>query len=137
MTTYQPHGFYKITTAFGLLLSTVFAWEVARGLTLGALLFLAISLGIVLWSLHALFSQVQVTAQQVCVAAPLQGQRCVEFRQLLSVSENGRLNPVITLVYHPQRGDGLLDLAHAQSLTLPAVRDQEELLVQLQTKVPA
>jgi hypothetical protein len=72
----------------------------------------------------------------VCVQTPLRGRRCVEFRQLASVMEAGRVNPVIALIYYPMLDNGLFDLDKPTSLVLPAVQGQAQLLTFLEAKTP-
>src|SRR5687767_7377374 len=108
--TYVTHALYKLIAGLCCVLAVLFAWDLLRTITPGAMLFFAISLGIALWSVHAMLRQVELTPTSICVTTPFRAPQCVEFRQLVSVSENGRLNPVITLVYHPQLANGLLDL---------------------------
>lgn len=133
---YMPHPFYKLLALISILLAAGTGWELAQDLTAGALLFFCISLSIAVWSILAMFSRVELPPAGVCLATLLHGSRCVDYRQFVSVTENGRLSPVITLVYHPQQESGLLDLDHVDTLQLPAVTGQAELLAHLQERTP-
>ena len=128
--------FYWGGVSIGSLVVIGFAWELWRGFSVEYLLFCLIGLGLVIWSLDALGRRVHLTTKGICVERPLRPSRCVDFRQLITVAEEGRINPVITLVYHPALADGLLDLDAAASLELPAVRAQAELFAVLQEKTP-
>ena len=64
------------------------------------------------------------------------GARRVEFRQLDSATEAGRLLRVVVVTYHPLLENGLLDLDDLRSVTLPAVNQQYELLELLQQHAP-
>lgn len=133
---FAPSGFYGVVTALGIVVAALFGWEFGRTPGLGALLFLGIGIGITLWSLRAQTSRVAVTRATLCLVRPWQAERCVAFRQLVSVAETGRLNPVLLLVYHPAQATGLLDLDSVETLELPAVRDQDALLAQLKANTP-
>jgi hypothetical protein len=133
---YTPHLFYKITAMINILLAVAMGWELAQGLALGALLFFCISLSITVWSVLAIFSRVTLKPAGVCLETPLRGRHCVDFRQLVSATENGRLTPAITMVYHPRLESGLLDLDRVDALQLPAVTGQPELLARLQARTP-
>jgi hypothetical protein len=133
---YMPHPFYKLLAVLSLLLAAGMGWDLAQALSPGALLFLAVSLGIAAWSILAMCSRVEVAPASICLVTLLHGCRCVDFRQLSSVTEDGRVNPVITIIYHPQLENGLLDLDHVDTMHLPAVTDQAELLAHLQARMP-
>ena len=70
------------------------------------------------------------------VGAPLAQPLQVQFRQLAEVSEEGRLQRVILLLYHPLCADGLVDLDDLHSLALPALEEQTDLLEILQARTP-
>jgi hypothetical protein len=133
---YAPNSFYAVVTAMAVVLVGLFSWEVWRQVTIGNLLFWGISLGVLVWGANAFWSRVELASNQICLRAPLRGRRCVEFRQLASVMEAGRVNPVIALIYYPALDNGLLDLERPASLVLPAVREQAQLLTLLETKIP-
>ncbi len=128
---------YKFIALLCLFFVFGFAWNLIRLFALETLFFLVLSLAVVVWSVLAMLNYVEVGADTIVLFAPLQASRPVRFRQLISVSENGRFNPVITLIYHPQRADGLLDLDRVQSLILPALTEQQELLDRLEASVPS
>jgi hypothetical protein len=133
---YAPAPTYRFIFILCLGLALLFAWELWRVVTIGALLFLLISLALALWAGRALTARVQLTANGLCRHSLLQTPHCVEFRQLVGVSEEGRFNLVLVLTYHPMLDNGLLDLDAIQTLMLPAVRQQETLLAQLRAKLP-
>lgn len=133
---YVSHPFYQVIALLCLALGLLFAWEMVRAFSLGNLFFCLLCLGLGLWNLGLVGSRVEVETSGLCVVRLGRGRQCVEFRQLVSVSESGRLNPVITLVYHPSLSSGLLDLDAVQSLVLPAVRAQADLLAHLQARMP-
>ena len=133
---YSSHVRYKFIVLGGLLLAVALGWGLTRRFALDALFFFALSLALIAWSLYAMLSRVEITADRIILLTPLRANRQVEFRQLISVSENGRFNPVLTLLYHPRRADNLLDLDDAHSLILPAVHEQATLLALLEARSP-
>ena len=133
---YPSHLRYKFVALFCFLLLINFGWQLMRYFSLETLFFFCIGLALVIWALYAMVSYVETNANGIVLCTPLRAVRKVEFRQLISVSENGRFNPVLTLVYHPWLPNGLLDLDDARSLILPAVRDQQELLALLEARLP-
>jgi hypothetical protein len=134
---YRPHFVYIAIIAVGLVLSGLLVREFWLGATLGALPFLAISLGLAVWGFLAFATRVEVTPTSLTVYTPLRKPTTVEFRQLIMVAESGRLLQVISLLYYPRQADGLLTLDTVASLHLPALRGQAELLAQLQTSIPS
>jgi hypothetical protein len=118
------------------LVAVGFAWALWQMLAVENLLFCLIGFGLALWSLNAVGKRVVVSTKGICVVQHYRLTRCVDYRQLVNVAEEGRINPVITLVYHPAQDDGLLDLDAAASMELPAVRSQAELLSLLQARTP-
>src|SRR5215204_4320367 len=107
---FRPLPFYWGVTGVGALLAALFVGQLWRAPTAGSALFLLIALGIVVWGSDAALSRVILSAGELCLLTPLRGRRCVQLRQLASVTEGGRINPVVGLVYHPQLENGLLDL---------------------------
>lgn len=133
---YTPHLRYKLIALLGLLFAAGFGWQLTRRFSLEVLFFLVISLALIAWAIYAMLSHVEATTNGVILFTPLRASRQIEFRQLISVSENGRFNPVLTLVYYPRETNGLLDLDDARSLILPAVTEQQELLALLEARLP-
>jgi len=135
-TVFTIQSVYKLIVALMLLLVVALGWDLLRNPMPGTLFFFCVSVGLALWSGLTTLQRVELTENSICLSAPLRPQRCVAFRQLISVTEEGRVNPTLTVLYHPQQANGLLDLESAQSLFLPAVQNQEELLAHLQARVP-
>lgn len=132
---YPIHPRYKLLALLCLLLAALFGWNLRARFTWEETFFFVILLVIAAWSLALSFSHVALTAEQITLSTPWRGSQQVEFRQLISVSENGRFNPVLTLIYHPRLANNLLDLDDARSLILPAVDEQDELLASLEARV--
>lgn len=155
---YRASTRYRLLAGGALLMTLLFVWELWRlanqqsttdGALLGALFFFGVSLCILLWSSNAALTRVEImrngivrrTLVNLVLSAlpnnPLGEPVRVEFRQLVSVTENGRGRGSITLVYHPRREDGLLDVYDVHSLILPTMDTQNELVELLEKRVPA
>lgn len=115
-------------------------WSVRSNWALEGIAFFLIGAAITGWFVYTALVKVAVDATGVWVMAPLRTARKVEFRQLLSTSESGRLLSVLTLIYHPLWDQTpetrLLNLETVESLTLPALLGQEALFDLLETKRP-
>ena len=133
---FSTHMRYQVLALFCLLIAVGFGWNLTRHLTLDTAFFFVLSLGLIAWAVYAMLSHVEIKGDEIALVTPLRAPHRVDFRQLISVSENGRFNPVITLLYHPRRSDGLLDLDDARGLILPAVAAQQELLALLEASLP-
>lgn len=134
-TTYRPVERYAFLGGAGLVAALFCGWALWREfdwitlIFLFACLFAAASFG-VQW-----LGRVEVDATGFGLESPL-GSRRVEFRQLDSATEAGRLLRVIVITYHPLLENGLLDLDDLRSVTLPAVNQQYELLELLEQHAP-
>jgi hypothetical protein len=133
---YVVHPLYRWLIGGCLLLALLLVWELRRGFVLETAFFVCIALGVALWSLLAASSQITVMANSLCLATPLRPTHCVNFRQLFGVSQEGRLLPVLVLLYYPTLSSGLFDLTDARTLRLPLLLAQAELLAHLQTRLP-
>ena len=135
-TTYRPHARYVLIT--GIAASSVVAllWLLLRRLELASVLFLLFAAGLLFFAVRSLFSRVEVDEHGLTLVRPLSQPLQVQFRQLAEVSEEGRLQRVILLLYHPLRPDGLVDLDDLHSLALPALEEQSDLLEILQARTP-
>ena len=120
-------------------------WEILRIRTEGATpnlsndgrIFFVISLGIVIWAIWTLFSRVELRKESITVRNPLGKRTTVEFRQVVNAIESGRMGNSISLLYHPIGEDGLIDLEDADTLFLPKVQNQSELLQHFRERIPA
>lgn len=126
---------YPVSAALCLLIAAISVWQLRSGLDTASLLFAALSLGVGLWQLRATVTLVRLSADRVIVHAPLDRHE-IEFRQLLSVAQEGRVNPTILLIYHPYQGTGgLLDLDDVETVALPGVQNQTHLLDVLEEQI--
>jgi hypothetical protein len=136
VTVYHTHVLYRFLAVGCLVMTVVLAWDVIRLRELPTLFFCLVSAALLLWSARAMFSRVEVTADRVALYMPLTGRREVEFRQLVSVSEEGRWARGLLLIYHPRQEPPLLDLDEMRTLPLPAVDNQDALRASLETRTP-
>ena len=142
-TTFRPSPTYVAVAGAAALFSTIFAATAAQGLRAGGtvpltdLFFCAVALLIGVWALRWLLSKVHLGINHIALQAPLTGTNVIEFRQLSSVSRGGRLGSTITVLYHPLRENGTVELDEVRSLILPSVRDQAALFAALEEHVPS
>ncbi len=135
-TTYRPHARYMLITGIAAISVVALLWLLLRRLELASVLFLLFAAGLLFVAVRSLFSRVEVDEHGLTLVRPLSQPLQVQFRQLAEVSEEGRLQRVILLLYHPLRPDGLLDLDDLHSLALPALEEQPDLLETLQARTP-
>lgn len=100
------------------------------------LVFFLISIGVAIWAIWNLFSRVELRKESVSLRNPLGRRTTVEFRQTISAIESGRFGNSISLLYHPFSSSGLIDVDDADTLYLPKVENQSELLEQFHKKIP-
>lgn len=135
MTTYRPVERYALLGGAGVLAALFCGWALWRQFDWVTLIFLfgclfaAASFGM------QLLARVEVDGGGLQLVTPMTARR-IEFRQLDSATEAGRLLRVIVVTYHPLLENGLLDLDDLRSVMLPAVNRQYELLELLQQHAP-
>ncbi len=135
-TTYRPHARYVLITGIAAFSVLALAWLLLRRQELASVLFLLFAGGLLFFAVRSMLSRVDVDNQGLTLVRPLAGPVQVQYRQLAEVSEEGRLQRVILLLYHPLRPDGLVDLDDLRSLALPALEAQSDLLEALQARTP-
>ncbi len=134
---YRAHVRYGLWTALGAMMTLLFAWTLARDFAPDTLLFLVISLAFTLVNLRWWLTKVEVTPRGVIVRRPGQRPQEVAFRQLVDVHEGGRLARSTSLVYYPVDPEsGLVQMDRPESLFLPGVEGQEELVRALEQRIP-
>jgi len=133
--TFLPHPLYRWLTLSSFLLTGLLGWGLIERMTLEEFFFFLLSATISLWFGNALFSRIQLQERTITLHTPLRGVQEVDFRQLVSAAEASRVMHSLSLLYHPRQPDGLLDLEQIQLLRLPAVVDQEQLLIALEARI--
>ncbi len=145
-TAYATSPRYKILVGVGALLSLLLGWELWRAGSLqtggdyawGYLFFFVVTLAVTAWYAWEMSSIVTLSPTALSVTMRPGRTQSVEFRQMVSVSESGRLGGrSITIVFHPLQANGLVDLDGADSLIVPEVDDHDGLLAALEARVPA
>jgi hypothetical protein len=137
MTNYPVQHSYGLIAVVSSVVAGLFGWNLLHTAEMPSFLFLATSLGVLGWSVRMALTSIDLTPSQLIVRAPFARTHNVEFGQILSVTEEGRIGKSIVVAYHPRTGDGLLDLDTARAVVLPAVRDQDSLFEQLTERTPA
>ncbi len=137
MTVYRPAPRYLLFALAGLVMAGLFAWELTRRFDAGSALYLVISVLLVLWNTRAALTRVALLPDRITLTAPLARPREIEFRQLMSVTEEGRMGRASLVAYHPHTGDGLLDLDDVETAALPMLQDQDTLYATLAKRTPA
>lgn len=133
---YRTHALYSWVVLLLVLLTLVLGWGTLQAFSREGLFFLLVMLAITLWFGRLIGNQVTLDERGLTVIAPLRAPQRIDFGQLLSVSESGRLFVVCTLLYHPRQPTGLLDLETVHSITLPTLTAQDQLLATLTAQIP-
>jgi hypothetical protein len=134
-TTYRPTGQYGLLTAFGAAAALFCAWALWRQFDWITLIFMVGCLYAALAFADRWAARVEIDGQGLQLCTPLRRRR-VEFRQIDSATEAGRIARGIVVTYHPLAPNGLLDLDTLHSVALPAVGDQATLLEALRARRP-
>lgn len=133
--TFRAHRRYWLLAGAGYGVATLFARELLRAGSAPELVFFFIAaLWIALWYTRSALTTIGLSGQRLTFSPPLYGARTVDFRQLISVSQDGRLFDVLVVIYHPLQENGLLDLDGVRSLNFPAVAGQDVLYSFLQER---
>ncbi len=133
-TIYRPHARYVLMAGVSAICALLLGWFSLATLDFAALFFLAVAVLLLLAALRSLGSHVALDAQGLTLVRPLAKPLRIQFRQLAEVTEEGRLQRVILLLYYPLRADGLVDLDALAGQSLPALEEQAELLELLEAK---
>lgn len=133
---FPAHRRYWLYLAAGVGLVLLFSWEMGQDFAPELAVLIGIGLLVALWAVRLIASRVELTTVGITVHMPLSPPQHVDFRQMVSASEEGRTNQVITVIYYPVAPDGLLDLQNPRTLFLPAVESQARLLAAIQREMP-
>lgn len=136
MTSYPPQNIYRVAALLSLVVTALFAWDLVQGVEAGSVLFLAVSAGVLAWSVRTAQTHVSLTSEQLVVERPFADPQRIDYGQILSVTEEGRMNKSLVIAYHPRSQDGLLDLERASAVSLPAVQHQDALYEELVRRAP-
>jgi len=134
---YSSHYRYKIQFALALLLALALAWSLSQNFAPDIAFFFLTCIGILLWSARDAASSVEQGGTTITLKRSLGRAKSIALGHISDVWQEGRLGQSITLLYHPQQEDGLLDLDNVESLILPQVQRQDELYEFLKDRVIA
>ena len=109
----------------GALVALLFAWELGRGFAWSIFFFLVIALAFSTTNLYWATSHVELTPTGLTCRRRLAASLHIDFRQIVSVAETGRITTGISLVYYPLADNGLIDLDNPRSLFLPGMERQD------------
>lgn len=153
---FRVHPLYYLLVALSALLLLLLSWTLWETATAGTLLFLGIGIVALFWFISALGTRVYLSQTGLTIQQPLrfpvlsqfrspqveakpaaqQGTSCtIDYRQLYSIDESGRLLTVLTILYYPKAADGLLDLTQIATMTLPVMRNQQLLRQRLEAAI--
>lgn len=130
----QPR--YLVLALLSLAASVMLLLEMRQGVAWDSGLFAIIGLAGGVWAGWMASTRVELLDGALVLRRLFLTQR-VDYPQIISISTQGRLLNVLTLLYHPRRQDGLVDTDSVRSLLAPGVTDQDELLDALEGKTPA
>lgn len=136
MMTYRAHSRYVLIAAIAAGCAALLGRQLLQQMDVAALLFLGAAAAILFFALSGIGSRVEADALGITLLRPLAQPLRIQYRQLMQVTEEGRLQRVLLVLYYPLGADGLLDLDSLRSQALPALEEQMELLTVLQTKTP-
>jgi len=136
MMTYRAHSRYVLIAGVAAICVALLGWWSLQHADLAALLFLGLAAVLLFFALRGIGSRVEADAAGITVQRPLAQPLRIQYRQVAQVTEEGRVQRVLVLLYYPLGEDGLLDLQALRSLALPALEEQSELLAVLQAKTP-
>lgn len=134
-TTWDAQGRYWLLGGAALVAGTLLLFELRNGFAWEVALFSTIALLGGAWALWMATTSVELTPNAIRLRR-LVGSQEIAFPQLISVSAQGRFFNILTVLYHPRRADGIIDTDAVRSLLAPAVKNQDELLALLETRVP-
>jgi len=119
----------------GALVGLLFAWELGQGFAWPALFFFVIALVFSLTNLRSATSQLEVLPSGLAFYRRFVAPLHIEFRQIVTVAEEGRMTKGISVIYYPLDENGLIDLDDPRSLFLPGMDRQDQLLEIVQQEI--
>ena len=136
MMTFRAHSRYVLMAGIAAICTALLGWQLWQQVELSTLLFFGFAAGLLFVALRGVSSRVEADAAGITLMRPLGSPLRIQYRQLLQVTEEGRLQRVLVVLYYPVNDNGLLALDALRSQALPALEEQMELLALLQAKTP-
>lgn len=132
--TFRPSARYAMYLMVTTVVVLLFVVSLVARFDWGSLFFLVASLVGMIWSGDQLLARVELDATEIRLRQLWRTPKQVAFRQMNSLEVAGRLFSTLVFTYHPLQPDGLLDLQDLQTLTLPALEEQDLLLHLLEAR---
>ncbi len=133
---YQARRIYQMFTLLGVLVTLLFVWTLVQRFDWLTFVFLSFAAIFAIINLRWALTRIELTPSGLTLYEPLNQPTHVDFRQMVTVNEAGRMFPGVSIVYYPVAQDGLLDMEDPRSLFFPALENQDELLSVLQHEIP-
>lgn len=133
---YQARRIYQMFTLLGVLVTLLFVWTLVQRFDWLTFVFLSFAAIFAIVNLRWALTRIELTPSGLTLYEPLNQPTHVDFRQMVTVNEAGRMFPGVSIVYYPVAQDGLLDMEDPRSLFFPALENQDELLSVLQHEIP-
>lgn len=127
---------YWILAVGGLGATLLLVFDMLNGVTWDEVLFALIGALGGLWALWMATTRVYVSSQGLIVRRFTTVYQ-VDYQQILSASVGGRFLSVVTIIFHPRLDNGLIDTEQVGSLLVPSLADQEQLIEQLEARIPS
>ncbi len=132
---FRPRPSYAPTAIGGMVVALLFAWELGQNFAWATLFFFLIALFFTAVNLLSAMSHVEVTPTGLIFYRRFRSPLDMEFRQIVTISEAGRMTSGLSLVYFPSGHNGLIDLDDPRSIFLPGVAHQDELLALVRQRI--
>lgn len=125
---YRPRPTYAYVALLGAGIALLFAWELSQRFAWPTLFFFVIALAFAVTYLLWASVQVELTPTGLTIHRRFAAPHHINFPQIVSIEEAGRMTTGLTLVYYPLTEKKMIDLDDPRSLFLPGMNDQDQLL---------
>ncbi|MCL4832191.1 MAG: hypothetical protein KJZ86_07105 [Caldilineaceae bacterium] len=132
---YHSRPVYRYLALLGLGVALLFAWELGQSFAWPTIFFLGIALAFAATYSRWAADRVELTPTGLAVYRLFSPPTPIDFRQIASIEEAGRMTTGLTLVYFPLNDRQMIDLDGPRSLFLPGLKAQKELLAIIQAQM--
>lgn len=133
---YAARRIYQIFALIGVLVTLLFVWTLTQTFDWLTLLFLVFAALFAIFNLRWMFTHAELTPSGLTLYEPFDQTTHIDFRQMVTVYEAGRIVPGVSIVYYQLADNGLIDMDEPRTLFLPALEDQQEFLRILHHEIP-
>jgi hypothetical protein len=133
---YQSRRIYQIFSLLGGVMILLFAINIASEFRWDSLLFFGTATLFSFYNLRWMLIRLELTPAGITLYEPLRQPQHIDFRQIADFHESGRLVMGISMVYYPIGSGGLVEMDAPQSLFIPALEKQAEVIHVLNQSVP-